>query len=116
MPVSNGFGSRNFGIIAHSITVGSIPLARSAARARRPFDRPPSLCDPDEQVQNFGRGGSLFGQGGPSVQFGGPGSFDRAPGGGNWSHSPLGLDSSSHFPKFGDVNSRFHADDRRADS
>ena len=44
MPVSNGFGSRNFGIIVHSITVGSIPLARSAARARRPFDRPPSLC------------------------------------------------------------------------
>jgi len=35
MPVSNGFGSRNFGIIVHSITVGSIPLARSAARARR---------------------------------------------------------------------------------
>ena len=33
MPVSNGFGSRNFGIIAHSMTVGSIPLARSAARA-----------------------------------------------------------------------------------
>ena len=33
MPVSNGFGSRNFGIIAHSITVGSMPLARSAARA-----------------------------------------------------------------------------------
>ena len=33
MPVSNGFGSRNFGIIVHSITVGSIPLARSAARA-----------------------------------------------------------------------------------
>ena len=42
MPVSNGFGSRNFGIIAHSITVGSIPLARSAARAssNRLIDHP----------------------------------------------------------------------------
>jgi hypothetical protein len=48
------------------------------------------FADPDEQVQNFGRGGSLFGQGGPSVQFGAPGPFDRAPGGGNWFSQPFG--------------------------
>ena len=43
------------------------------------------FADPDEQVQNFGHGGSLFGQRGPSVQFGAPGSFDR-----NWLPQPLG--------------------------
>ena len=42
------------------------------------------FADPDEQVQNFGRGGSLFGQRGPSVQFGAPRSLDR-----NWLPQPL---------------------------
>ena len=41
------------------------------------------FVDPDEQIQNFGRGGSLFGQSGPSVQFGAPGPVDSSQGGAN---------------------------------
>jgi hypothetical protein len=47
------------------------------------------FADPDEQVQNFGGGGSLFGQGDPSVRFA-PGPIDRAPGGTNWLSQPFG--------------------------
>jgi hypothetical protein len=41
------------------------------------------FVDPDEQIQNFGRGGSLFGQSGPSVQFGAPAPVDSNQGGVN---------------------------------
>ena len=51
---------------------------------------PEAVSETAGVVQNFGRGGSLFGQGGPSVQFGAPGPFDRAPGGGNWFSQPFG--------------------------
>ena len=34
------------------------------------FDGTPKFADPDEAVQNFGRGGALPGQSGPTFQFG----------------------------------------------
>jgi hypothetical protein len=85
------------GLTAVAAVFGTIVLTGHAARAFTINTESATdaygnarFADPDEQVQNFGRGGSLFGQGGPSVQFGGPGSFDRAPGGGNWFSQPFG--------------------------
>jgi hypothetical protein len=48
------------------------------------------FADPDEEVQNFGRGGFMFGQSGPSVQFGMPAPFVGTQGGTNWAPQPLG--------------------------
>ena len=85
------------GVAAVAAVFGTIALTGHAARAFTINTESATdaygnarFADPDEQVQNFGRGGSLFGQGGPSVQFGGPGSFNRAPGGGNWFSQPFG--------------------------
>ena len=85
------------GLAAVAAVFGTIVLTGHAARAFTINTESATdaygnarFADPDEQVQNFGRGGSLFGQGGPSVQFGGPGSFNRAPGGGNWFSQPFG--------------------------
>jgi hypothetical protein len=48
------------------------------------------FVDPDEEIQNFGRGGFLFGQCGPSVQFGAPAPIEGAQGGANSVPQPLG--------------------------
>jgi hypothetical protein len=48
------------------------------------------FADPDEEVQNFGRGSFLFSQSGPSVQFGTPAPFVGTQGGANWAPQPLG--------------------------
>ena len=87
----------HIGLAAVAVVFVTIPLTAHTARAFTINTESATdaygnarFADPDEQVQNFGRGASLFGQGGPSVQFGGPGPFDRAPGGGNWFSQPFG--------------------------
>jgi hypothetical protein len=87
----------HIGLAAVAIVFVTIPLTGHTARAFTIDTESATdaygnarFADPDEQVQNFGRGGSLFGQGGPSVQFGAPAPFDRAQGGSNWLQQPLG--------------------------
>ena len=87
----------HIGLAAVAIVSATIPLTGHTARAftintesATDADGNARFADPDEQVQNFGRGGSLFGQGSPSVQFGGSSPFDRAPAGANWFSQPFG--------------------------
>jgi hypothetical protein len=87
----------HIGLAAVAIAFVAIPLTTRTAQAFTTNTESATdaygnarFADPDEQVQNFGRGGSLFGQGSPPVQFGGPGPFDRAPGGANWFSQPFG--------------------------
>ena len=87
----------HIGLAAAATAFATIPLTAHTARAFTIDTESATdaygnarFADPDEQVQNFGRGGSLFGQGGPSVQFGAPRPFDRAPGGANWFSQPFG--------------------------
>jgi len=75
---------------AAAAVLAAIALIGHSARAftienQSPFDANGNarFADPDDEVQNFGRGGMLFGQSGPSVQFG-AGIFDGGPGGANW--------------------------------
>ena len=53
-------------------------------------DGSPRFVDPDEQIQNFGRGGSLFGQSGPSLQFGVQRPSDPTQGSAGGPLQPLG--------------------------
>ena len=80
---------------AVALVFATVPLTGHAARAftidsqsATNSDGSARFADPDEEVQNFGRG--MFGQSGPLVQFGAPGVPDRAQGGSNWLPQPLG--------------------------
>jgi hypothetical protein len=51
----------------------AVPAARAFTfdnQSSTNFDGTPKFADPDEAVENFGRGGSTLGQNGPSFQFG----------------------------------------------
>ncbi len=84
---------------AVALTFAGIALMGNGARAftinnesATNADGTARFADPDDEVNNFGRSGFLFGQGGPSVQFGPPGA---AQGGANWPLAPLGPRSFS---------------------
>jgi hypothetical protein len=68
-------------LAAVALVFATIPLSGQGARAftintesATNADGSARFADPDEEIQSFGRGGSLFGQSGPSVQFGAPGA------------------------------------------
>lgn len=86
--------STHLGLAAFAVAIAALALADSPARAFTFETIGPNgnggqqFADPDDQVKNFGGGGTQpFGPGGPTVHFGaqqGPfgGSFNRFQGGG----------------------------------
>jgi hypothetical protein len=82
-------GLAHIRLAAVALVFAAVPLTGHSARAftinnesATNADGTARFADPDEEVNNFGRNGFLFGQSGPSLQFG-------VQGGANW-QEPLG--------------------------